>query len=500
MAVKYHLDEWEEWIRPYIKKCSVVGREELFYYAVQCVPFRLMVEHSISKYIKWKIRGRCTKCGCDFVSEWHNMWIRKAFKGEEVCGRCARGQQFTEQWKKNNSEAQRKVQGTPEARERMSLILKESWANDPDRKIRISRSMKRAYENDPTIRKKISEASKRNWKRPEYQEKVTGHGYYHGWFLGRCGRIFFASSWELMFLIWCEENNDIKIFERNKDRIPYSKPCGGVANYHPDFQIETGSGKTIIEIKGKRSDLDLVERKRIAAEKFYNGLAGYIILYKEDMCRMGIYRENKIVGQWISQLVHRGKVECLGYGKYKDHDSFENFIKQENEKTDKRKQEKENRTKNNRLHMCFPKLLSEWDYSRNILLPTDVPYWFGKKVHWKCSVCGFMWETTVSSRTKSNPTGCPQCAKKRISESMSKRLRDAYAEKIKNRNTDSDKELFIKAVRDAAVVLNRTPTRELFLCNSNLSHAYMYQLFGSYTNLLKTAGIPLNHRESNCKM
>ena len=321
--IRYKLDDWEDWLKPYVVKKGMNRRKNQYcsgmmvvsYYTVENVPFGSMYDHNVSKHIKWTIVGNCKECGKDFHNTWSNVWLRKAFRGQEVCGKCSRKKQFTELWRKHNSEAQKRVQGTPTAREKMSKILKKSWKDNPDRKKKLSLSLKKAYKDNPEYRKKVSEASKRNWRSLDYQIKVTGHGYHHGWLLSRCGRIYFASSWELMFLLWCERNKDFSQFLRCEDRIPYEKPVGGSANYHPDFEIITKQEeKVVAEVKGGRSDIDLVRRKHEAAVRYYQGKKTYVMVFKDDLKRMGVFRGNK-VGLWIQSLVEEGLVEYYGIGK-----------------------------------------------------------------------------------------------------------------------------------------------------------------------------------------
>lgn len=316
-------EDWDEWIRPYLVRKTFLRRKnqyddgitESHCYSPDRVPFGLMVSHAVEKYLKWPVEGRCSKCGKAFVSSWNNIWLRKAYRGQEICGRCGRKEQFTDEWRHNNSEAQKKVQGTPDARRRMSKILKDSWDSDPSIRKRISQSLLQTYDGNDGLRKRIGDASRRNWRRAEYQAMVTGHGYHHGWFLSRCGRVYFASSWELMFLLWCDGCLDVLEFGRCQDAIEYEKPGGGKAYYHPDFRLVTGSGVSIVEVKGGRSDFDLVERKRQAASSLYNGKATYIILFKSDLQRMGVFRQSKTIGKWIGGLVSLGKVEEYGFGK-----------------------------------------------------------------------------------------------------------------------------------------------------------------------------------------
>lgn len=64
--------------------------------------------------------------------------------------------------------------------------------------------------------------------------------------------------------------------------------------------------------------------------------------------------------------------------------------------------------KANSLAAKYPWLIDEWDYEKNgKLTPWNISYGSQKMVHWKCSKCGYKWETAAYSRKNS---GCPQCA------------------------------------------------------------------------------------------
>ena len=62
----------------------------------------------------------------------------------------------------------------------------------------------------------------------------------------------------------------------------------------------------------------------------------------------------------------------------------------------------------NDLATTHPELAAEWDYEKNKLLPFEVTAGSGKKVWWKCKVCGHRWKAAVAFRRIS---GCPECAK-----------------------------------------------------------------------------------------
>ncbi|MBO4496448.1 MAG: zinc-ribbon domain-containing protein [Clostridiales bacterium] len=57
----------------------------------------------------------------------------------------------------------------------------------------------------------------------------------------------------------------------------------------------------------------------------------------------------------------------------------------------------------------YPTLAEEWDYSKNILFPTDLIAGAHKKVWWKCKY-GHSWNAYVDSRVQEH--GCPYCVAK----------------------------------------------------------------------------------------
>lgn len=68
---------------------------------------------------------------------------------------------------------------------------------------------------------------------------------------------------------------------------------------------------------------------------------------------------------------------------------------------------------NGKQIVCFPELMAEWDYDANALLnvsPESLTSGSHAKVWWKCSKCGFQWQSAVYNRTKGH--GCPKCRKK----------------------------------------------------------------------------------------
>ena len=76
-------------------------------------------------------------------------------------------------------------------------------------------------------------------------------------------------------------------------------------------------------------------------------------------------------------------------------------------------------TKTNNIKTNHPELLLEWDYSKNTGLdPSFVSCGSGKRVWWKCSKCGYEWQSRVAHRA--NGTGCPQCTAKNVGNKQGK--------------------------------------------------------------------------------
>lgn len=65
----------------------------------------------------------------------------------------------------------------------------------------------------------------------------------------------------------------------------------------------------------------------------------------------------------------------------------------------------------NSLEFLHPELLEEWDYNKNIPLPSQVTCYRKEKFWWKCKTCGHEWQTNIEHRIRGS--GCPKCSAKR---------------------------------------------------------------------------------------
>ena len=58
------------------------------------------------------------------------------------------------------------------------------------------------------------------------------------------------------------------------------------------------------------------------------------------------------------------------------------------------------------LATLYPDVAAEWDYERNNdLIPEQFTAQSNKKVWWKCAICGTVWQSVISNRTRGG--GCP---------------------------------------------------------------------------------------------
>ena len=102
----------------------------------------------------------------------------------------------------------------------------------------------------------------------------------------------------------------------------------------------------------------------------------------------------------------------------------------------------------NDLKTMFPEIAKEWNREKNgNLLPEDVLSGSGKKVWWKCSKCGYEWQTAVHLRTGKNQTGCPICSAKKTGMDNAKTikgvndLKTLYPKLVKEWDYEKNKDL-----------------------------------------------------------
>jgi len=64
----------------------------------------------------------------------------------------------------------------------------------------------------------------------------------------------------------------------------------------------------------------------------------------------------------------------------------------------------------NSVQEVAPELVKEWDYEKNgTLKPDMIAAGSSQSVYWRCTKCGYSWDTPIYNRARSH-TGCPKCA------------------------------------------------------------------------------------------
>lgn len=95
----------------------------------------------------------------------------------------------------------------------------------------------------------------------------------------------------------------------------------------------------------------------------------------------------------------------------------------------------------NDFQTTHKKELLDWDFSKNILKPTDITYGSEKKIFWKCHKCGHEWIQYPYMKIK---YGCPSCKKQE-----QKKL---YGKKVLNIETG----VVFDSLHDAAQSINKS--------------------------------------------
>lgn len=196
---------------------------------------------------KKKVRFDCEMCGNSETIRINEIKKRKICGTRPLCKKCAIiFATNSKEWRKSNSEAQFVAQNRPDVKEKQRVAQKRLMIEDP-----------------------------------LYLEKRRSKSFISG----KINDIYFDSSWELFFIIWCFENENIQYIKRFEEFIEYTDRNGNIRKYKPNFFVEYKNGDTkVFEIKGERSR-NVKEKKKAAEEKYGNK---YVFLDKEKLYEIGI--------------------------------------------------------------------------------------------------------------------------------------------------------------------------------------------------------------------
>lgn len=304
MASIFNLSKIPLWLQPYYGLTKIRfkdGRIFSVYKQTKNVPFELAKEKfqkSPSK--RTLVIGKCIVCKKEYVMIWARIYRRKRCRNISVCKKCSfKYVVSTKEWRENNSKAQKIAQNRPKVKAVMSISVKKS--------------------KTPAVLKKHSVSSKKIWNQCGFREKhklsmqnalkkmpeesrrkmSCKNGAYTGVYDSKFGSLYFDSSLELAFIIWCENNESVVNMSRCFDHIEYMIDTKAKL-YTPDFKITTKSDTYIIEIKGtgknKKNTFfynnNILQSKKEAAIDFYNGKANYCLYFMENLINMNVVSNN----------------------------------------------------------------------------------------------------------------------------------------------------------------------------------------------------------------
>ena len=257
------------------------------------------------------IEGICEICGESFTITYASLKKRTRcdILSHQICNKCIlKYVTSSEEWRKSNSKAQKIAQNRPEVLEKMRIAVKAS--KTPEVLKRHSEASKKMWK-DSNYREKHAKGMKKaleNMSEESYERMTRKNRFYSGWYNSVFGKIFFNSSWELAFIIWCEQNKEVKSLTRCKDKISYKDKTGKIRFYLPDFDVVTEHNSYIIEIKG-RFNFDNVEEKKKASDLFYKNKKNYCLWFKRDLLQKRIITNNFNAKEFC--LKHQNKIEGL---------------------------------------------------------------------------------------------------------------------------------------------------------------------------------------------
>ena len=282
----------KEYIKEEKVKCNFPNANKLISKMTQKnpVPYGLFQEHYKEMPKCTIVTGVCELCGSKFVITYKALCRRTRcdFIKNQICNNCIlKYVTNTKEWREKNSNAQKIAQNKPETLEKMRKAVKAS--KTPEVLKKQSLSSKKMWKSEE-YRKRHREGMKRafeNMSEDSYERMTHKNRFYSGWYCSKFGKIYFNSSWELAFMVWCENNKSVLSLSRCKDKIEYKGVDGKKHIYMPDFEIKTDSGIYVIEIKG-RFNLKNVDEKKKSSDEFYQEKKNYCLWYKRDLISRGI--------------------------------------------------------------------------------------------------------------------------------------------------------------------------------------------------------------------
>lgn len=222
--------------------CKICGKEESLKLRNCSVEKGLICRRS---HKPDKVEKTCKKCGKTFTIR--RLLFEK--KSECLCEYCTRIKNSggEEAFHKKRLESAKKTcntqlkkygaigNGNPSANEKRMKTIKEKYGNDFYKHVFSDAAKVRTPEE-----RKISSDKRRQTMRDKYGREFNNRSV-----LYKVDDIYFDSSWEVYFYIYCKDKS-IKI-EREPLSLDYIGDDGAQHKYYPDFRIPCG----LVEIKSE---------------------------------------------------------------------------------------------------------------------------------------------------------------------------------------------------------------------------------------------------------
>jgi len=235
-----------------------------------------------------------------FVSEEKRKIVSESCK-KAGCGKCNKGKILSKIHRERISRATKGV-NNPFYGKKHTLLTQQKMSKnhadfngdknpykiaakrDPQLLVRQARSWRKQYWNklkrDPVRFKRFCEERSKIVSNSIAKGKCCsyGRGHKHGYFYSRKQdlKMYFRSSWEESFLLYCEKSEPIKTFVNCPIVIPY-KFNGNIKNYLPDFLL---NNHLIVEIKPSKISAMLQSKmKRKALKGFCKNNKNYAYVW-----------------------------------------------------------------------------------------------------------------------------------------------------------------------------------------------------------------------------
>lgn len=231
----------EDYLRKFAKKRKLTkcSKEILeLIYQNKDIPFSIWSKEKSVKSKNVFCSLTCIKCG-RIERKSTKYLAKRTLILEEICTKCGKYEIYNrKEWLRANSEAQKKIQSTPEQKRKNAEGVSKFWKNNPDIKEQVRQKLLSYYE-DPKYKKMVADSRSKNF------HALSGkYKFRNKW-------VEFGSSYELCFLLWLENKTEYQVPRKCKFHIEYEYK-ERIRYYYPDYILLKNNEKILVEIKSKK--------------------------------------------------------------------------------------------------------------------------------------------------------------------------------------------------------------------------------------------------------